>query len=291
MVWRVHSFLRQVRYIAHIMRAEGYGLSAALRARLRGWFESRAAIALITSLILLNALVLGLETYPGIVAEAGAQLRIVDQTLLWIFVGELSLRLFAYGPAFFRDRWNLFDAAVICIAFLPANQAFAVLRAARVLRVLRLISIMPRLRRVIEGFLQALPGIGAIGAILTIVFYVFAVMAAKLFGAAYPEWFGNLHVAMFSLFQIMTLEGWADMVREIGQTHVFAPAFFILYILIATFTILNLFIAVIVDAMHRLHQKDVSPEQEALGRIEQELSALRSALKSQRVETFNQTPS
>lgn len=251
---------------------------ATRRAWLRQTLETRLAISVILVLIVLNALVLGLETYPGVMAVAGAELHTLDQILLWIFVIEILLRLFAHGRQFFRDPWSLFDLAVIAIAFIPANQAFAVLRAARVLRVLRLISVMPRLRVVVEGFLGALPGIGAIGAILSIVFYVFAVMASKLFGETYPQWFGNLHASMFSLFQIMTLEGWADMVREIKQTYPYAAAFFIIYILIATFTILNLFIAVIVDAMNRLHQQEASPEQKALARIECGLATIRNIL-------------
>lgn len=253
-----------------------------MRARLRTLFESPVAVGIVTALVIVNAMVLGLETYPSIMAIAGDGLRVADQLILWIFVSELALRIVAYGRAFFRDPWSLFDAAVIAIAFLPANGAFAVLRAARVLRVLRLISVMPRLRAVVEGFLRALPGIAAIGAILSIVFYVFAVMAAKLFGEAYPQWFGNLHVAMFSLFQIMTLEGWADMVREIKLTHSYAAVFFIIYILIATFTILNLFIAVIVDAMHRRHLQQEASEPSPLARIEQELIALRRAVEGRR---------
>lgn len=134
-------------------------------------------------------------------------------------MAELGLRLAAYRLRFFRDPWSLFDTVVVAIAFMPANEAFAVLRAALVLRVLRLISIFPRLRRVVEGLIGAIPSIGSIGAILMIVFYVFAVMATKLYGTEYPDWFGSLHGSFFTLFQIMTLEGWADIVREIMKTH------------------------------------------------------------------------
>lgn len=254
-------------------------LSLEAQAKLRSAFESRHIIAVVTALILLNALILGLETYPAIMVVAGSYLRAADQVILAIFVAELVLRAYAYGRQFLRDPWSLFDAAVISVAFMPTNEAFAVLRAARVLRVLRLISILPRLRAVIEGLVRALPGIGAIGAILSIVFYVFAVMASKLFGEAYPHWFGNLHVSMFSLFQIMTLEGWADIVREIKQTHAYAAVFFVAYILIATFTILNLFIAVIVDAMQRRQQEDKVVQPVALERVEEELARLRQAVE------------
>jgi voltage-gated sodium channel len=225
-------------------------------------------------LIVINAVILGMETYPGIMAAYGSTLKAIDHAILWVFVAELCLRLAAYRLRFFRDPWSIFDTAVVLIAFMPANEAFAVLRAARVLRVLRLISIFPRLRRVVEGLIGAIPGIGSIGAILMIVFYVFAVMATKLYGAEYPDWFGSLHGSFFTLFQIMTLEGWADIVREIMKTHPQAWIFFVIYILAATFTVLNLFIAVIVDAMQRQHQSEEQEEKDTIKRIETELMRL-----------------
>lgn len=244
-------------------------------ARMRALAEARWFGLSIVTLIVVNAIILGLETYPSVVAAYGPMLKAVDHVILWIFVAELAVRLIAAGRAFFKDPWNVFDTAVVAIAFVPANEAFAVLRALRVLRVLRLISIFPRLRRVVEGLVGALPGIGSIGAILTILFYVFAVMASKLFGAAHPQWFGTLQDSMFSLFQIMTLEGWADMVREVMKTAPYAWIFFIVYILASTFTVLNLFIAVIVDAMQRQHQDQ---EQDGFARIEAQLADLQQKI-------------
>lgn len=233
------------------------------------WFAK-----IIMILIIINALTLGMETYPVLAAKHGALLKAIDHAILWVFVAEIALKLAAYRLAFFRDPWSIFDTLVVGIAFVPAQEAFSVLRAVRVLRVLRLISIFPRLRRVLGGLVVAIPGIGSIGAILAIIFYVFAVMSTKLFGAAHPALFGTLEASMFSLFQIMTLEGWGDMVREIAETHSFAKPFFIIYILIATFTVLNLFIAVIVDAMQRESQAEEKQEQDAIKRIEAELTRL-----------------
>ncbi len=228
----------------------------------------------IMTLIIINALILGMETYPAITAKYGSVLKTIDHAILWVFVAEIILKLAAYRLNFFRDSWRIFDTLVVAIAFMPANEAFGVLRAVRVLRVLRLISIFPRLRRVLSGLVVAIPGIGSIGAILAIIFYVFAVMSTKLFGATYPDLFGSLEASMFSLFQIMTLEGWGDMVREVAKTHSFAKPYFIIYILIATFTVLNLFIAVIVDAMQREDQAEERQEQDAIKRIEKELARL-----------------
>lgn len=237
------------------------------------WFSKT-----IMTLIIINAIILGMETYPRIMAAYVTTLKAIDHAILWVFVVELGLRLIAYRLSFFRDPWSIFDMAVVAIAFMPANEAFGVLRAIRVLRVLRLISIFPRLRRVVGGLISAIPSLGSIGAILIIVFYVFAVMATKLFGASHPEFFGSLQTSLFSLFQIMTLEGWPDIVRQVKQTHPYAPAFFIPYILIATFTVLNLFIAVIVDAMQREHQAEEQAEHDAIKRIETELVRLHSKI-------------
>ncbi len=253
-----------------------------IKSSLKSSVEASWFTKTIMALIVINAVILGMETYPGIMVLYGSTLKAIDRAILWVFVAELCLRLAAYRLRFFRDPWSIFDTAVVAIAFMPANEAFAVLRAARVLRVLRLISIFPRLRRVIEGLIGAIPGIGSIGAILMIVFYVFAVMATKLYGAEYPDWFGSLHGSFFTLFQIMTLEGWADIVREIMKTHTQAWIFFVIYILAATFTVLNLFIAVIVDAMQRQHQAEEQEEQYAIKRIEAELMRLHEKIDGMR---------
>ena len=244
------------------------------RQRLKTLVDSKRFGNGIVALIIVNAAILGMETYPALMKEYGEMLVAIDHAILWVFVAELALRLIAHGARFFRDPWSMLDTIVVVIAFMPANEAFSVLRAARVLRVMRLLSMFPRLRRVVEGLITALPGLGSIGAILVIVFYVFAVMATKLFGAGYPEWFGTLHGSMFSLFQIMTLEGWADMVRKISETHPFATTFFVIYILIATFTVLNLFIAVVVDAMQREHQGQEDEDRAAIQKIQADIASL-----------------
>lgn len=247
--------------------------------------EHPAFTATVVTLIILNAIVLGLETYPGVMASAGALLSSIDQILLSVFVLELGLRLFAQGWRFFRDPWNLFDASVIIVSLLPAAGAFSVLRALRVLRVLRLISVFPSLRRVIGGIVAALPGIGSIGAILVIIYYVSAVMASQLFGATHPQWFGTLDASLFSLFQIMTLEGWADMARSLAATHAAAIPFMIVFILVATFTVLNLFIGVMLEAMQRVQADKGTPpppatEAEAIGELTTEVAALKEQIEA-----------
>jgi len=217
----------------------------------------------IIALILVNAVTLGLETSPWVMNQVGSFLLVLDRTILAVFVVEIVLRLGAHGWRFFRDPWSLFDFVIVGIALVPASDAFSVLRALRILRVLRLISAVPRMRQVVQGLLGAIPGIAAIMALLLLVFYVCAVIATKLFAAAFPEWFGHIGASMFSLFQIMTLESWSmGIVRPVMEQFPLAWLFFVPFILVATFTILNLFIAVVVGAMQAEHDAEVKADQD-----------------------------
>lgn len=215
----------------------------------------------VTGLIVLNAIILGLETSDAAMQAAGPVLQAIDRALLAIFCAELVLKLAAQGRDFFRQPWNWFDTAVVGIALVPATGPLSVLRALRVLRVLRLLSVVPRMRLVVEALLRSLPGLGSIAGLLLLVYYVFGVMATKLYGADFPEWFGTLGASMYTLFQVMTLESWSmGIVRPVMEVHPEAWMFFVPYILVATFTMLNLFIAIIVNSMQSLAQ-DVAREQ------------------------------
>ena len=214
----------------------------------------------VLGLIILNAVVLGLETSDTLMARHGGWLRMLDQAMLSVFVLEIGLRIIAWRGAFFRDPWSVFDFVVVGIALVPASGPFAVLRALRVLRVLRVLTIVPSMRRVIGGLLAALPGLGSIAMVLLLVYYVFGVIATQLFGDQFPQWFGTLGRSLYSLFQIMTLESWSmGIVRPLMEVFPYAWMFFIPFILVATFTMLNLFIGVIVSAM----QSFASAETEA----------------------------
>jgi voltage-gated sodium channel len=261
------------------------------RARLGVWVESSRFQRVVMALVIVNAITLGLETVPEVMAVAGHWLPLVDRTLLAIFVGEITLKLLAQGGRFLRSGWNLFDVAVITIALVPAAGPLSVFRALRVLRILRLVSVVPRLRAVVEALTRSLPGMGAMTLLLGIFFYVFAVVATKLFGADFPHWFGSLWTSMFSLFQIMTLVAWADIARTVMERHPAAWLFFIAFILLATFTVLNLFIALIVKAMEDPAVGPPAPREsgstaalagsaspEELGALRAEIAALRREL-------------
>ena len=223
--------------------------------RIGAWIESEPVQRGIVALIIVNAVTLGLETSPTLMARAGDLLYALDRVILAAFVLEILLKLYAHRLAFFRSPWNLFDFTVVGIALIPASGPLAVLRALRVLRVLRLISTVPRLRFVVEALLKALPGISSIAGLMLILFYVFAVMSTGLFGERFPEWFGSIGASMYTLFQIMTLESWSmGIVRPVMAEYPGAWVFFVPFILIATFTMLNLFIGIIVDTMQTLHE-------------------------------------
>ncbi len=238
------------------------------------WFNN-----IVIALILVNAAILGAQTYLPVMKEYGEQLYIVEQCILWFFVFEIVLKIVTNGKRFFQKPWNLFDAVIVGMSVLPNYGALSVFRSARVLMVLMVISDTPRLRRTMGVLTHALPGIASIAAILGVILYVFAVLATKFFGGAFPEWFGNLHVSLFSLFQIMTLEGWVGMVEQIMEVFPTAWIFFILFIIISTFTILNLFIAVMVDALNHIHRQEEETEIKLIKQLRSEVAELKELIQ------------
>lgn len=254
------------------------------RRRLAARLEAPAVQHALIGLIVVNAVILGMETSPALMAQWGAWLSAADRAILAVFVVEIGLRLAAHRLAFFRDPWSVFDFAVVAIALLPASGPLAVLRALRVLRVLRLITLVPSMKRVVGGLLGALPGLGSVVGIIGLIFYVSAVIATKLFSASFPQWFGSLGESAFTLFQIMTLESWAmGIVRPVMELHPQAWLFFLVFILASTFTLLNLFIAVIVNAIQS-EQSGEAPAalEREIGALREEIAALRGELSAGR---------
>jgi voltage-gated sodium channel len=266
----------------------------ALRDRLGAFIQHARVQRFILALILINAVTLGLETVPAVMAVYGDALHLLDKGILAVFVAEIGIRIFVHRWTFFRDPWSVFDFLVVGIALVPATGQLAVLRTLRVLRVLRILTIVPSMRRVVGALLAAIPGLGSIALVLLLIYYVFAVIATNLFAASYPEWFGNLGRSLYTLFQIMTLESWSmGIARPVMEHFPYAWAFFIPFILIATFTMLNLFIAIIVNAMQGFseaeHADTVAAVEQSRQHIEadlhgelaalrQEMAALRAAL-------------
>lgn len=216
-------------------------------------------------LIAVNAVTLGMETSETLMQRFGTALKVIDTAILSVFVLEIVMRLIVRGRDFWRDPWRVFDFAVVAVALVPSGGSFSVLRAFRVLRVLRLISGVQAIRRVVTGLLAAIPGMGSVVLLLCLIFYVFSVMATKLFGQAFPQWFGTIGESAYSLFQIMTLESWSmGIVRPVMETYPYAWAFFVPFIITTSFAVLNLFIGIIVDAMQKEHEVEADASRQAV---------------------------
>ncbi len=252
-----------------------------LHQRLRRLVESQVFQRVVLAVIVLNAITLGLETSKEAMAVAGPLLVALDRAALAVFVLELALKLYVYRLGFFRDGWNVFDFIIVAVALVPSNGALSVLRALRILRALRLVSGISSMRKVVYGLFQAIPGMTSIIALLALVFYISSVIATKLYAQAFPEWFGTLGKSAYSLFQIMTLESWSmGIVRPVMEVYPFSWLFFVTFILLTSFTVLNLFIAVIVNAMQSQHEADVREAENTAhderARLLEEMSNIRS---------------
>lgn len=251
--------------------------------------ESALFRNVITALILINAVILGASTYRAM-PEWRAVLSVADTLIVYAFVVELVLKLIAWRGNFFKSGWNWFDLFVVGISLVPAAGAFTVLRALRVLRLFRLFSVLPEMRTVVEALGRAIPSMGAILTVLALIFYVAAVMGSKLFSQTHPEYFGDLGSSAFTLFQVMTLESWSMAIaRPVTEVHPFAWIFFVAFIILTSFAVLNLFIAVIVDSLQSKHQdeeeaRDLVAHNERvqlikeISHLREEIDALRQSL-------------
>jgi len=236
----------------------------------------------VLTLIILNAVLLGLETARSLSPEIHESIVFANNFILGLFVVELILRIGAYRSSFFTEAWNLFDFLIIVAALIAPSGPFQVIRSLRVLRAVRLVSSVPSLRRVVEGLLGALPGIGSVLFLLILVLYMAGVMATVLFRDVSPEDFGHLGLSLYSLFQIMTLEGWADIAARVMIQYEWAWAFFIGYILVATFLVLNLVIGVVVVSIQSRIEVEIAEENLGDAALREEMIALRQEIHSLR---------
>lgn len=238
----------------------------------------------IVAVILVNAVTLGLETSDQVMGVAGALLVVIDHLALAIFSLEIGLKLLAYGRRFFASGWNLFDLAIVAIALFPAAGGLSVLRALRILRAMRLFSAVPSLRVIVQALIGAIPGMSSIILILTLLFYISAVLSTKLFGDQFPEQFGSLTISMLTLFQLMTLDGWSgEIVRPVLAVYPWSWLFFIPFIVITAFAVLNLFIGVLMSNIEAQQEEREVERDEALQRtiasMAEDLAEVRALLR------------
>lgn len=230
---------------------------------LKRFVESRSFQRGVVTLIVINSILIGLETFPVVMHNYGEIIDRIDFVILVIFTLEIVFKVIVYRASFFRDPWNLFDLFIISISIVPSAGSFTVLRALRIIRTLRLLKNLPKLRLIIESLLKAIPSIGWIMVLLAIVYYTFAVIGTNLFAENFPAHFGDLGKTFFSLFQIMTLESWSSgIARPIIQSMPGAWIYFVSFILIATYTTLNVFIAIVVNTMNEISLKDLQEEEQ-----------------------------
>lgn len=245
--------------------------------------ENRKIQLFITGVIVVNAVTLGMETSNIMMSQFGSILHIIDKVALTIFVIEILLKLYGRGFNFFKDGWNVFDFIVVSIALIPASGPLAILRSFRILRIVRLMSMVPQMRSVIQALMTAIPGMFSIIGLITLIFYVSAVLTTNFYAESFSQWFGNIGTSMYTLFQIMTLESWSmGIVRPVMEQHPNAWIFFIPFILVTSFAVINLFIGVIVDAMQSQHKSEAEEielhiHEDNLS-LKDEITALRSEI-------------
>jgi voltage-gated sodium channel len=254
---------------------------------------SKAVQAFVTICILLNSIQLGLETTAWWNNMMGQISTTIDHIFIWIFAAEIVLKLLSDKHRFFYKGWNLFDFAVVAISFVPGNGAFSVLRTFRIFRTLRLLNKFQRLRVITESLFASIPSIGWICLLLSIWFYICSVIATNLFGGKFPEWFGSIFRSMYSLFQIMTLESWSmGIVRPVMQEFPLAWLLFVPFIIFATYTVMNLFIGILVSAISEVQAAkkdecncDNEPEGQTVEeKILAELQAMHTEIKDLKAE-------
>lgn len=230
---------------------------------LGNFLEGKRFHNFIISLIVLNSITIGMETSVSWMSSYGQFFEKLDDIILGIFILELLLKLYAFGYKFFLNAWNVFDFLIVAVSIVPAAGPFSVFRTLRILRTLRLINNVPKLRLIIEALLKSIPSIGWISLLLMVVFYIFAVLGTNVYGEQFPELFGGLGNSMFTLFQIMTLESWSSgIARPMMEVMPYSYLFFIPFILIATYTTLNIFIAIVVNTMNEMHHQDNMEEEQ-----------------------------
>jgi voltage-gated sodium channel len=228
-----------------------------MRQYIKKLIETKLFQYFITFLIILNGIILGLETSQAIMADYSHIIQAIDKLIIVIFTIEIILRIYVHRLRFFTDPWSIFDFFVVSISLIPANDGLSILRVLRVLRVLRLLTIVPQMRLIISAILSVIPGMASVSLVLLLFFYIFAIISTNLFSEVFPQWFGTLGESMYTLFQIMTLESWSmGIARPIMEIYPYAWIFFVIYILIVTFIMVNLFIGLVVDAIFTIKEHD-----------------------------------
>lgn len=255
------------------------------REQVAQWVESRWFSNTVLAVILVNALVLGAATYDN---AALPYLLAAERIFIVVFVVEMALKLYAWRWSFFRDGWNWFDLFVVVVSLIPATGPFAVLRVLRVLRILRVITAVPQMRMIISALFKSVPGMGTVIGLLLVIVYTSAILGQQLFGETVPEFFGDLGTTLYTLFLLMTTENWPDVSDEVLAHHPMGWIFFVTYIVLTAFIVLNLVIGVIVTSMEKEVDDDRWAEDQELEAVQHDAVMDRLTELGTQVEQLHQ---
>ena len=221
----------------------------------------------IVSLILANAILLGLETLPRVMESINGWIELGHRITLGVFIVEAALKIFAQSPRpdrYFRDGWNIFDFSIIVFSLIPATGSFAIIaRMARLLRLLRLVSAVPELRLIVATLVRSIPSMLHIVILMSLMVYVYAIIGYQLFHEHDPEHWRNLGIALLSLFRVVTLEDWTDIMYKAMEYHPLTWMYFVSFVVFGTFVVINLFIAVVINNLDEAKQERLQKLQSA----------------------------
>ena len=250
--------------------------------KIKNIIESSLFTKFIIYLIVLNGISMGLETSKTFMSSFETYAILFNQIVIFIFTIEIILRIYVNKSSFFKDPWSLFDFFVVAISLVPTNAGFEILRVLRVLRLFRLVTAVPQMKKIVSALVSVIPGMLSVIALMTLFFYISAIMSTQLFSQSFPQWFGTLGESFYTLFQIMTLESWSmGIVRPIMDIYPYAWMFFVPFIFVVTFVMINLVVAIIVDAMAILNKKE---EQEILDEVQSNELHINDEIKKLRTE-------
>ncbi len=253
------------------------------RKKLGLFIDSDKVQNFIIFLIMLNALFMGLETFPWWTDALGQLVQIIDVCFITVFLVEILLRLYAHGLVFFKSGWNIFDFVIVAFSLIPGNGVFScfrVMRALRIFRTARLFARIGNLRIIVTAMLKALPNLVWLLVLLFIFFYIFAVLTTTLFGKMAPEKFGDIFVSFYSLFSLMTMEGWQDIVETVKSPY--SKVVFIPFMLISSYIFLNLVVGIIVAAMEDIVKKEKEKEEPNLKDLAEKMDRICELLEKKK---------
>lgn len=257
-----------------------------IRNKLKLFIENKFTVNFILSVIILNAIVLGLLTYPQLNAKYGNILQFTCDLCVIIFTIEMIIKLFVYKKTFFKDGWNNFDFILVAISWVPTGGVFSSFRAFRVLRALRALRLITRLQKlkiIVQAIIESIPNVAWACVLLLLIFYIFSIMGTTMYAENFPKYFGTIGKSMFTLFQIMSLDDWAtELARPISHVYPFAWFYFISFILVSSFIVMNVIVGVIVNAISEISEhskklKSIKKLQKSTT-LEKELNKLKKQL-------------